>query len=88
MFADDSCTLQAFGFEQGDEFCAAILDRRIRGCSKSLTLDLPNRGDMPVDPTSAKFPIQRTLRYEVGGRLLALDDCASNDIGDVDEAML
>jgi len=28
------------------------------------------------------------IRYEVGGWLLALDDCASNDIGDVDEAML
>ena len=46
------------------------------------------RGDMLIDPAPTEFPIQRAFRYEVGGGLLALDDCASNDIGDVDEAML
>ncbi len=46
------------------------------------------RGDMLIDPAPTEFPIQRAFRYEVGGWLLALDDCASNDIGDVDEAML
>lgn len=43
---------------------------------------------MLIDPAPTEFPIQRAFRYEVGGGLLALDDCASNDIGDVDEAML
>ena len=56
--------------------------------SESLALDLPTRGDMLIDPAPTEFPIQRAFRYEVGGGLLALDDCASNDIGDVDEAML
>lgn len=61
---------------------------QMRGRSESLALDLPMRGDMLIDPAPTEFPIQRAFRYEVGGWLLALDDCASNDIGDVDEAML